>query len=860
MSDTDAIEAVKRGDKDRYAELVARYQTMVYGVVWSRLGDPFLCQDAAQETFIKAYRYLAGLRNPDKFPAWLARIARNVSVSMLRTRRRELDARRRWELEPAAGTYDRSDPSDVSERPASDRGDSLRASLQELSPNDRESLVLFYLEGKSIHESAALLDISEGAMKTRLYRARQALRGLLDEHLEESLERLRPPKDFSRRVMALLPSMPWCMGIGVGVGAAKPFGWLAGSLFGFILPVALNAAMFRWYVKLEHDNLKAGPGHELRRRAAASSAIAKLLLLAATFPLVFYGLSLGLQQFYIVLTFLTLVPVYRVTRNLRVNQTPFMWGQAMFCYGMLLTVFSIAFLNAPPWTFFALMVIMTPVFASTNRGMPARHDYNLFARYILGTLGDFVNAVSRDRSYTRTELVSFARFLGSRFLTEDVSFRESGMTLALPPVRRSVRYYLGLLDSKSRLRIGYDGRIEAFPGRQDARDLQRLPRGTRYDLSHAAQSVEHAVRTSLHHFLQGDLVSAEHAIQKQSDAEIFKSKPGRSRQHWVQVTMGTLAAVALLGMGVYASFLPGMSHVTREQALNAFNAWCTEVEPNVDLSLFLHDAPIRPPLAFFDDRGRQNYLGMVVQDFQRFQEGNNTPLRDALFVAKPLYHAIDGNLLTEAERDRFGFTEAAFRDALSHGGGAWINDWTRKYFNLEDEAYRVAMLAHFDCLEFLDEASLVDVVAATQVLDGWQPTEYTAELDTTWAHGLFAHLVFPLQDTRAALWILKTLNRLDAIDREACIDGIMRFYEGKGKFTTFSLWRDINVPVYGREEDAYYAMESLHILNALDRIEDLDEWHFEAVTIGGDVTCNTLLSFAFQYRLNELRHELARRE
>ena len=76
-TDAEAIEAVKRGDKDRYAELVTRYQRMVYGIAWSQLGDNDLCEEAAQETFVRAFRYLVALRHPERFGGWLARIARN---------------------------------------------------------------------------------------------------------------------------------------------------------------------------------------------------------------------------------------------------------------------------------------------------------------------------------------------------------------------------------------------------------------------------------------------------------------------------------------------------------------------------------------------------------------------------------------------------------------------------------------------------------------------------------------------------------------------------------------------------------------------------------------------------------------
>ena len=142
MPDANAIQAVRDGDKERYTELVERYQRMVYAIAWSRLGDADLCEDAAQETFVKAYRYLMALRNPEKFPGWLARIAQNVSTSILRKRRRELDKRERWKLEPHTGQAVL--PEEANGTPIAE---TLRSTLAELPVQHRECLVLYYLEG-----------------------------------------------------------------------------------------------------------------------------------------------------------------------------------------------------------------------------------------------------------------------------------------------------------------------------------------------------------------------------------------------------------------------------------------------------------------------------------------------------------------------------------------------------------------------------------------------------------------------------------------------------------------------------------------------------------------------------------------
>jgi RNA polymerase sigma-70 factor (ECF subfamily) len=138
-----AIEAVKQGHRDRFKELVERHKRMVYAIAWSHLGDADICEDAAQETFIKAFRYLGALRDVDIFPAWFSPFARNVSLTIVRRRKKELENLNRWRVEQPA----------PAEEPISDSDESLKEmlgrTLSELAPQHRECLVLFYLEEKA---------------------------------------------------------------------------------------------------------------------------------------------------------------------------------------------------------------------------------------------------------------------------------------------------------------------------------------------------------------------------------------------------------------------------------------------------------------------------------------------------------------------------------------------------------------------------------------------------------------------------------------------------------------------------------------------------------------------------------------
>ena len=195
--DAVAVEAVKLGDGERYRELVERYEQKVYAVAWCRLGNPDLAREATQEAFIKGYRQLAFLNQGGKFAAWITAIARNAAINLGIRQRNDLKKHARWALE--------TDPTPESappEEPFSPQ--SLSAALAALPVHHRESLVLFYLEGKSITEAAASLGVSETAFKTRLHRARGILREQLEDGLGESLGRLRPRHALAPGIMALL--------------------------------------------------------------------------------------------------------------------------------------------------------------------------------------------------------------------------------------------------------------------------------------------------------------------------------------------------------------------------------------------------------------------------------------------------------------------------------------------------------------------------------------------------------------------------------------------------------------------------------------------------------------------------------
>jgi len=141
----------------------------VYRLSLAILGDEADARDASQETFVAAWRQLPKLRDPDRFDAWLQRIAVNSARMTLRARSR----RRVREIQAVPS----SPPTDDSGR--------LGAALGALSIDQRTLLALHYLEDRPVAEIAEILEIPVGTVKSRLFAARRAL----DDALRAEVER-----------------------------------------------------------------------------------------------------------------------------------------------------------------------------------------------------------------------------------------------------------------------------------------------------------------------------------------------------------------------------------------------------------------------------------------------------------------------------------------------------------------------------------------------------------------------------------------------------------------------------------------------------------------------------------------------
>ncbi|NBV24504.1 MAG: sigma-70 family RNA polymerase sigma factor [Proteobacteria bacterium] len=201
--DAQLISACRAGDRQAFGELVGRYQSLVCSVVYSHTGSLMLSEDVAQETFLTAWKQLDELREPEKLRAWLCGIARNLTQNTLRRLGRE--------PVQAAETLEAAQDLPAPEKPPGEQAISreeaaiLWRSLERIPENYREPLVLFYREGQSVEQTAALLELNADTVKQRLSRGRKLLAEEVAAFVEGALARTNPGKAFTLGVLAALP-------------------------------------------------------------------------------------------------------------------------------------------------------------------------------------------------------------------------------------------------------------------------------------------------------------------------------------------------------------------------------------------------------------------------------------------------------------------------------------------------------------------------------------------------------------------------------------------------------------------------------------------------------------------------------
>ena len=183
--DLELITAARSGDRAAIDELLARYEPAIYRFGLRMCGDEESAREVLQETMLAAFRHLPGFRADARLSTWLYQIARSFCIKERRGAR------------PTTGLDEQlADPGAAPDRQAhaNEIGAALAAAIGALPAEQREVLVLRDVEGLSAEEAADVVGIEVGALKSRLHRARTALRaqlaGVLDARQTEPCREL----------------------------------------------------------------------------------------------------------------------------------------------------------------------------------------------------------------------------------------------------------------------------------------------------------------------------------------------------------------------------------------------------------------------------------------------------------------------------------------------------------------------------------------------------------------------------------------------------------------------------------------------------------------------------------------------
>lgn len=181
------IYAAIDGDQDSFAEIVYTFQDAVYNLCYRLLGERTEAEDAAQEAFLRAYSNLERYDHNRSFKTWLLTIASNHCIDRLRKRRMTLLSIDEPLPPSMALTSDEPQPEDAVVM--NQRSAEVQKLLDQLDPDYRTAVVLRYWYDCSYAEIAEIMDTTESAIKSRLYRARQTLADLAD-HSDAAGDRL----------------------------------------------------------------------------------------------------------------------------------------------------------------------------------------------------------------------------------------------------------------------------------------------------------------------------------------------------------------------------------------------------------------------------------------------------------------------------------------------------------------------------------------------------------------------------------------------------------------------------------------------------------------------------------------------
>jgi len=221
------VQQAQGGDHDAFTALVTSHISMVRAITLALVGSLNASDDVTQEVFLEAWKRLPTLRSVTSFTPWLRQISRNRSRDHQRKHIRRIKR-----VEPDTEAVIQATAIGDAEKAMlkAEELQALEEAMAELATDDREAIFLFYREGQSIRQVANMFDLSEGAMKKRISRARQRLRSDVEARLATGLKRTASNGPLIAVIVGLVASSPARATASNGARMAVPVGIAALAL------------------------------------------------------------------------------------------------------------------------------------------------------------------------------------------------------------------------------------------------------------------------------------------------------------------------------------------------------------------------------------------------------------------------------------------------------------------------------------------------------------------------------------------------------------------------------------------------------------------------------------------------------
>ena len=190
VSELDLVKRCQSGDTDAFDQLVTRYRTRVFGMIYNMVHNEQDAWDLAQDSFVKAWKSIPRFRGQSSFYTWIYRIVTNVTIDWLRKKQVKGtgaefdDSIELKSIEPGSRTVPKADALPFQQMEQGEIRERIEEAIKQLSPEHRAVILMKEIEGMQYHEIAEALECSIGTVMSRLFYARKKLQSLLRDVYE----------------------------------------------------------------------------------------------------------------------------------------------------------------------------------------------------------------------------------------------------------------------------------------------------------------------------------------------------------------------------------------------------------------------------------------------------------------------------------------------------------------------------------------------------------------------------------------------------------------------------------------------------------------------------------------------------